>query len=309
MSRKATIEQGASLRVAEREARRLGVEVGPVRGTGEILFRAPNGSRVRVNGRRKDASLVLVRWLQQLAQPIGGGDLKVDGLGRNCTLVAARELLGAEREADILAAWLAFGWKPGSGAYEHHYVPALRRLGLDLQPVEIEGASWKWVGEVVELECGEIRDRRLVYRGPTLAKFCARHLQGAYLVRVNGHALVVRDGQVVDPNYRSRGPALRRRVRSAYLVRNAAPSAALAAAAAPVVRRELPRGGDPMVRFVLPSRRRRGAQARQREDMARRIVLGRGGAVPLSVLEHEAGYTRADARWDVLQGVLQVLST
>lgn len=61
------VNRGMSLRNGVSLALQNGCIVEPVRGTGEIRFRHPALAKsVRVNGRRKDASLALISWLRQI---------------------------------------------------------------------------------------------------------------------------------------------------------------------------------------------------------------------------------------------------
>lgn len=64
---------------------------------------------------------------------------------------------------------------------------------------------------------------------PTLAKFIRSHPTGTYLIIVKGHALVIRDGQIIDPNWHGRRAA-RRQVWIAYRIDNPGPQKYYAAA-------------------------------------------------------------------------------
>lgn len=57
---------GMNLRDAIRDAKLLGCQVFKARRTGELVFRNPNGDKVRVNGRRKDAPKSLTSFLNRM---------------------------------------------------------------------------------------------------------------------------------------------------------------------------------------------------------------------------------------------------
>lgn len=56
----------------------------------------------------------------------------------------------------------------------------------------------------------------------TLARFMREHPRGVHYVVVTEHALVIRDGRIVDPNWAGRRAA-RRRVLVSWEIRNAGP--------------------------------------------------------------------------------------
>lgn len=61
------VNRGTSLRNCVSLALQLGCDVESVKGTGETRFGHPSvGKSVRVNGRRKDAPLSLISWLNRL---------------------------------------------------------------------------------------------------------------------------------------------------------------------------------------------------------------------------------------------------
>lgn len=76
--------------------------------------------------------------------------------------------------------------------------------------------------DLYDLMCGSPRGRAAT-RFPTLAQFARENPRGVHVVIVKDHALVVRDGKVVDPNWEGRS-ALRRRVRESFHVHNPGPA-------------------------------------------------------------------------------------
>lgn len=60
-----TIRRGISLRDALSIAKSIGCRIDFPNKTGEVRVTAPNGRRVRINNRRKDASLHLLTVLRQ----------------------------------------------------------------------------------------------------------------------------------------------------------------------------------------------------------------------------------------------------
>lgn len=59
--REIKVHQGMGRKQAEKVARRIGAVVLPVRRTGETKFVFPSGRRLKINARRKDASLAVVQ--------------------------------------------------------------------------------------------------------------------------------------------------------------------------------------------------------------------------------------------------------
>lgn len=57
---------------------------------------------------------------------------------------------------------------------------------------------------------------------PTLAQFARAHSTGTHIVIMKGHAAVVREGRIIDPNW-SGSRAARRRVWISYRINNAGP--------------------------------------------------------------------------------------
>lgn len=198
----------------------------------------------------------------------------------NCTLVAARELTGRP-DAEIMHAFLEYAnWTPGNGCYQHNVLSTLRLLGAQTKDITL---NWR------------------KFQEPTLGQFCADYPQGSFYVSVRGHALVVRDGHIIDPNYSGR-LAKRRRVLCAVQILNPPPS--------PVTLppRQLTRGSDPVVRMQsMPSNARSGY--RSKSAVRYRIAFQNHGKqdIRLSVLTTQTAYTRADAAYDIKHGHLVII--
>jgi hypothetical protein len=241
--------------------------------------------------------------------------MKIDGLRGNCTLVATRELTGLPDET-ITERFLKDGWKPGTGWYTGSVVAYLREWGFQVEHVDLTSESGaapytrrvhrRWYGEVTVY----------VQNGLTLKQFGKKYPTGAYLVTINRHALVVRDGRIVDPNFSKE--RTRARVKSAYRVVNAAESLYFKQKPHKARKDRLRRNGDPLVGFVGYSIRRANTEGRNRETTAVRYLNLNGwnrGAHPgfpllpmvrLSELVSKTEYTRADAAHDIRHGRLVV---
>lgn len=208
---------------------------------------------------------------------------------RNCTLVAARQLLAPAVSDDaILAAYRTHGYRDNRGMYEECYVAAMRDLGLQL-----EALPWCWNRRTEEV-CGDgsgsagTRER---WMPATLGTFCRLYRRGTYLVKVHGHALIVRDGAVVDPNTRRIGA--RRRVWSVYRVVNA----------------WVPPAGRYLQLCVPPARARRpGSAACERWIALHELVRQRD---PERTTPEQAlaltPYTRADLAYDLRTGRVRLV--
>lgn len=107
----------------------------------------------------------------------------IDGLKNACTLKAVKEVSRLDDQT-IIKAFLNNGYKPNDGMYHDQWTKAAEELGLHL--VEING-----------------------FRSATLAEFLRNHTTGVYFVSVRGHALVVRDGKVIDYKRGARRRVLR----------------------------------------------------------------------------------------------------
>lgn len=121
--------------------------------------------------------------------------------GRSCVPTALHEVAPADVDPDTvwqLCQERSEALRRGEGMYYHEALDVLHKLGVHYQP----GAR-RW-------------PRR------TLAAFVQEEPRGVWLVWVRGHALVVRNGKVIDPNWGGRR-ALRRRVQACQLILNAGP--------------------------------------------------------------------------------------
>jgi hypothetical protein len=213
---------------------------------------------------------------------------QIDGLRRNCTLVAVRDVTGAD-DLTIIKEFLARGWKPHRGAHEYQYMGVVRALGFTVEEVD------------TYLQCrGHIRGwRRRAACYMSLGVFCRTFKEGAYVVHNRYHAFVIRDGHVVDPNFGNKR-MMRRRIVGAFRVLNAAPSRHV-----DVEARKLRRNSDPMVSFAARSVRRKGTKSWRIEMNALLYAHNKGGVVLLSDLTKAVPeYTRSFAAWDIQRGRL-----
>jgi hypothetical protein len=73
--------------------------------------------------------------------------------------------------------------------------------------------TFQWIGasetlglKLEELQMTKVLRSNRIYKGdkcfwyPTLAQVLQQYPKGVYFVRIKGHALVIRDGRVIDPN-------------------------------------------------------------------------------------------------------------
>lgn len=128
----------------------------------------------------------------------------LDSYSANCTLVACREVSGLD-DKTIQAAWLRHGWVPGHGMSTYAWIAAAREIGVQLEEI-----PWK--------ELTKWNHDSRGWERTTLRQFCKKYPTGTFLVTVHAHALVVRDGAVIDRNVRRVGG--RRGVRCVYRVLN-----------------------------------------------------------------------------------------
>lgn len=121
----------------------------------------------------------------------------------NCFPVALSQICTID-ESNILSACVARGFNSRVAGMPTHEIPAtMRDLGI----------------EFTEVRSGDIR--RCSSNGvsqPTTAQFAKNHREGTYLVLVTGHAIVIHNGKVFDPNMKSLRS--RARVWYAYLIPN-----------------------------------------------------------------------------------------
>lgn len=228
----------------------------------------------------------------------------IDELDNNCTHLAVREVTGAA-DADILREYLKVGWKPGEGEHVFNYRKILQALGAKIWPVPTDDLYNPHVEIWVKRRRSPWEDwedgREMLNpaRFITLKEFLRRFQRGTFIVGVDGHALVVRDGRIIDLNMRSTRTS--RRVKSATQIMNPAPTRV----GHLLQSYQLQKGEDPMVQFVGLTTRGPSTAARRREFEAQ----SRAGNKPirLSVLLRETSYTRRDAAWDLRTGRLVVI--
>ena len=133
----------------------------------------------------------------------------ISALNNSCTLVAVKEVT-RKPDAEIIQAFLAHGYKPHKGMVHHKWTAAARDLGMELEEVSTKAET----GDAYD--DGSYWTKRM-----TLGEFVKKNSTGTYFVSVLGHALVVREGKVVDKGRNNLG--LRRKVKFAKLVKNAPP--------------------------------------------------------------------------------------
>ena len=190
----------------------------------------------------------------------------------NCVLVALRELTG-KPDAEIFAAVRKHGYRDNRGMYVENYFAAAKDLGLKMTE---EKRRWDLVPS------GGDRGKM------TLRDFVRAFPKGVFLVRTWGHALVVRDGAVVDPNWRRRA-GLGRGIVGAAEIFNAH-------------RSEL-KGHVVMVR---PHIRRRTPGARERWAKVVDLLRREGDVTPERLLR-ETGFHKIDFEWDLKRGNLKMV--
>lgn len=234
---------------------------------------------------------------------------KIDHLRSNCTLVAAREVTGKSDE-EIIAAFLARGYKWNKGTHASVYINAIRDLGFTVERtvvakegekdrLKFTGRTNMWGNEVYRYERAAL----------TVGAFAKKHKRGTFVVSDGGHAFVIRDGIVVDPNLERRGAMRRRKLVDAYKVVDAAPSRKL-------VETRLKRNADPYVKFAPVRGKLRPAEALARHFYLKK-AFGDGAVrefgkpvipvkVRLSEIVANTPYTRGDAAWDIRRGRLIV---
>ncbi len=164
---------------------------------------------------------------------------KIHKFNNNCHLVAGMAVYGGD-EDKLLAAWKRHGWVENTGMHSRDYHEALRELGV----------------EVVKIDWTEVRHR-------TVGQIMKQFPTGVYLVGVDAHVFVMRDGQIMDPNV---GGKLRRRVLCLHHVPNAAP---------------YKRPGKNLRMVVHPGWRQSQGAARRRQALRwAREFLGQSGRWP-----------------------------
>ena len=235
-------------------------------------------------------------------------NISIHHFTNNCSLVAVKEVSGAPDRV-ILDHFQNRGYIPHCGTMDHQYLGVL----LDLQ-IKFENISTLVVGRSYLVESTDDDGYRPFRSNParytTLKQFCKDHPEGVYLVRGNGHAWVVRDGRVIDPNVASGArKKFGRRVENAWHILNPAPSTYAEKVGAETYK--LKRGEDPLVRFRYPSTfRKRGTKCFAQEYQARCYInqfAKVSGRVRLSELINSTTYDRSIAAWDLKHGHLEVV--
>lgn len=133
---------------------------------------------------------------------------EISKMRNNCTLVAVHEVSRKPAE-EIFKAFRNHGYKDNKGMVNHQWIGAARELGLELEEVNSrrdKNGGTAWDG------------RRWSESKLTLGEFIKIFVKGVYLISVQGHALVVREGKVIDKNYSKL--SLRRRVYVIHRVLN-----------------------------------------------------------------------------------------
>jgi hypothetical protein len=226
----------------------------------------------------------------------------------NCSLVAVKEISGAPDRV-ILELFQNRGYIPHRGTRDHQYLGVLSDLQIEYVNIStsVEGRS-----ALVEDtdDDGYATFRLNAARYVTLKQFCAEHPEGVFLVRGNGHAWVVRDGRVIDPNVaQGARKRLGRRVENAWHILNPGPSTYAEKVGAETYK--LKRGEDPLVRFRYPSTfRKRGTKCFAQEYQARCYInqfAKVSQRVRLSDLTSGTSYDRSIAAWDLKHGHLEVV--
>lgn len=200
----------------------------------------------------------------------------------NCVLVAIKEVSNLD-DATILMAVRRHGYRNDRGMHQRNYMLAMSELGVRLgqlvsPPIEYElcGSDDGW----------SRRSRRP--RGSSLAELLGSALsRGVHLVRTRGHLLVVRDGRLVDRNFRHR-PSLKRLVVDYVEVLNP--------------HRPEVRGH---VRVVRQYRKQTGRLARFKA-MADFVGLHPNGVTRDQVLA-STPYTVTDFAWDLRRGNIEIV--
>lgn len=131
----------------------------------------------------------------------------IDAMNNNCTLVAVREVSRLPDDV-IFKAFRVRGYKDNQGMRNPQWIGAAQDLGLQVESV------------TVRVDAGVTEFGYKLKKWLSLGQFLKEFSEGVYFVSVTGHALVVRDGKIIDHNRRwSLG--LRRQVRFAHKVLNA----------------------------------------------------------------------------------------
>lgn len=208
----------------------------------------------------------------------------------NCTLVAIKEVT-RKPDAEIIQAARKNGYVNDKGMRNSQWINAARQLGLELKEVAIkpDGAH----GRLVQYErYNSYYDQHMTcqrWLSPnfTLGEFIKEYPKGTFLISVMGHALVVRDGKVVDHN-RWGNFGFRRRMVSAHLVLNP-----------PELKIEF----TPYLMIPRKAVKRRGTAAYMRFIEAIEYLNSQPN-VTIEMLTKNTKYTYADFKHDFAKGIV-----
>lgn len=235
-------------------------------------------------------------------------NIKIEHFTNNCTLVAVKEVSGASDRV-ILDLFQKRGYIPHHGTRDVQYMGVLTDLGIRWEEVKtgIDGRTNLVWGKTA---CGSSTLKWNSARFMTLKQFCVSNPEGVFVVRGNGHAWVVRDGRVIDPNVASQAKKkLSRRVEAAWRILNPASSTYAEKVGAETYK--LRRGDDPIVRFrYFSTFRRKGTKCYDQELEARRYINlnnRSGQGMKLSKITANTSYNRSIAAWDLKHGHLEVV--
>jgi hypothetical protein len=137
------------------------------------------------------------------------------GFTGHCAVTAVHEVAQADWSADdVMQAARENGFPfNGTGGWDVKDIEAgMRTLGVQFHKM--------FYGDIRVVQ-GEARWGRATPK-PTLAQFARAHSTGTHIVIMKGHAAVVREGRIIDPNWRG-SRAARRRVWISYRIDNAGP--------------------------------------------------------------------------------------
>ena len=200
----------------------------------------------------------------------------IDGFRNNCTLVAVREVCGRNDE-EILAAFRRHGYRDNHGMYPEKYHAAAKELGVEFGPV-------KYAIQIIPIASVEGYRRR----PRTIFRVLKALPRGTFFVSTRGHVLVVRDGVVVDPNWKGRA-AMGREVVSVVEVLNA-------------VKKTV----QGFIKVARPNVRRRTPAARLRWWKLQKYLIEHPTATYEDVRKH-TDYPKIDLDWDLRRGNLIIV--
>lgn len=208
----------------------------------------------------------------------------IDSKQNNCTLVAVREVTRFS-DSEILTGFRKHGYRDDKGMSNYAWINAAKSLGLEIESIGIE----------YESKSSAYIDRygaeRLRYnvKSLTLGQFIREFSVGVYFVSVSGHALVIRDGKIVDHNHR-RSFGVRRQVKFAHKVLNA-----------PVIEQSKL---SKFLMFPKVMAKPRGKTASYSRYVDAWLYVSKNGNVTAKQLLEHTQYTKADLRHDLKKGLI-----